>query len=83
MMYFNTYELFHIWSSETPVYMAICMGTGSQDLRVQQLANGINKAQRKEIKEMKWLIKDIEANGLASSEEEANQRPIPEFKSCF
>jgi hypothetical protein len=50
------------------------------DVRVRELADGITKAQRKEIKEMDWLIEDIERNGPATTEEEAQQRPIPEFE---
>jgi hypothetical protein len=50
------------------------------DLRVRELADGIIKAQRKEIKEMDWLIADIERNGPAASKEEARQRPVPDFE---
>ncbi len=50
------------------------------DVRVRELADGIIKAQRKEIKEMSWLINDIEANGAATTQEQAEQRPIPDFE---
>lgn len=49
------------------------------DLRVQKLAEEIIKAQRKEIKEMEWLIKDIRTNGPAETQEEVKKRPLPEF----
>jgi hypothetical protein len=49
------------------------------DVRVRELANEIIKAQRREIKEMEWLIDDIKANGAATSEAEADARPMPKF----
>lgn len=49
------------------------------DLRVQKLAEEIIKAQRKEIKEMEWLIKDIRNNGPAVTQKEVKNRPVPEF----
>jgi FlaA1/EpsC-like NDP-sugar epimerase len=52
---------------------------GIEDLRVQELAGEIIEAQRKEIREMEWLIKDIKANGVADSQAEAAARPVPEF----
>ncbi len=51
-----------------------------EDKRVRELADGIIRAQRKEIKEMKWLIKDIEKNGKATTEAEAAARPVPKFE---
>ncbi len=51
-----------------------------EDVRVRELADGIIRAQRKEIKEMNWLIEDIRANGPAESQAEADMRPVPEFK---
>lgn len=51
-----------------------------EDRRVRELADAIIKAQRREIKEMKWLIEDIRKNGKATSEAEAKARPVPEFK---
>ena len=53
---------------------------GIEDVRVRQLADDIIKAQRKEIKEMEWLIDDIEQNGLVETEIEAQNRPLPEFE---
>jgi uncharacterized protein (DUF305 family) len=50
-----------------------------EGLRVGRLANEIIAAQRREIKEMEWLIADIEENGPATTVEEAEQRPMPEF----
>jgi len=49
-----------------------------QDVRVQALADGILKTQRKEIEEMKWLLHDIERHGLADTPEKAAQRPVAE-----
>jgi len=51
------------------------------DVRVRKLADEIIEAQRKEIAEMKWLVEDIEENGPATNEEEAQQRPVPEFQA--
>lgn len=51
-----------------------------EDVRVRTLANGIIKAQRKEIAEMKWLIDDINKNGIAKTESEALARPIPKIE---
>lgn len=50
-----------------------------QDPRVQKLAKEIIDAQRREIKEMEWLIHDIRENGIAETEAEAESRPVPEF----
>ena len=50
-----------------------------EDVRVRALADGIIRAQRKEIKEMQWLIEDINANGKATTEEQARARPVPKF----
>jgi membrane-bound ClpP family serine protease len=52
---------------------------GIEDPRVRELADEIIAAQRREIKEMEWLINDITANGQAETEEEAAARPVPEF----
>ncbi len=51
-----------------------------EDKRVRELADEIIKAQRREIKEMKWLIKDIRENGKATTEAAAMARPVPEFE---
>ena len=43
------------------------------------MADEIIAAQQLEIAEMDWLIADIEANGLAITEAEAQGRPVPSF----
>ena len=53
------------------------------DKRVRELADGIIKAQRKEIKEMEWLIKDIDQNGKATTDGEAAARPVPKFEGML
>lgn len=53
------------------------------DARVRKLADEIIRAQRREIKEMEWLIRDIEDNGTATSAAEANRRPVPDFKGTL
>jgi cytochrome c oxidase subunit IV len=50
------------------------------DVRVCELAVGIIKAQRREIKEMGWLIDDIDENGPATSMSAGEQRPVPVFQ---
>lgn len=50
------------------------------DVRVRELADGIIKAQRKEIKEMTWLVDDIDENGAATTQEAAAERPVPDFE---
>ena len=54
---------------------------GIEDQRVRELADAIIEAQRREIKEMEWLIEDIERNGKAVTEAEARARPVPEFEA--
>lgn len=49
------------------------------DPRVRELADKIIAAQRREIKEMEWLITDIKANGIAASPKEATARPVLQF----
>jgi len=49
------------------------------DVRVRELADGIIAAQRREIAEMEWLIEDIRSNGAATTAEEADVRPVPDF----
>ena len=51
------------------------------DLRVRELADGIIEAQRREIKEMNWLINDIRENGEATTQAEKEARPVPEFSA--
>lgn len=53
-----------------------------QDVRVCELAVDISEAQRREILEMEWLIQDIERNGVASTTEEAEARPIPSYNEA-
>lgn len=53
---------------------------GMQDVRVCELAVEISEAQRREILEMDWLIQDIEENGLATTPEQARERPVPDFE---
>lgn len=53
---------------------------GIEDVRVRELADGIIEAQRREISEMEWLIRDIEENGPATTQTEANARPVPDFE---
>ncbi|MFT5537926.1 DUF305 domain-containing protein [Parasphingorhabdus sp.] len=54
-----------------------------EDKRVRELADGIIKAQRKEIKVMEWLIKDIDQNGKATTDAEAAARPVPKFEGAL
>ena len=51
-----------------------------EDRRVRKLADNIIRAQRREIREMQWLIEDIRTNGKAMTETEAAARPVPVFK---
>lgn len=50
------------------------------DVRVRALADGIIEAQRREIKEMDWLIDDIEENGKVTTDAQASERPVPDFE---
>lgn len=52
-----------------------------QDRRVRQLADGIAETQRREIKEMDWLLNDIQQNGIAATQPEADARPVPSFEA--
>lgn len=54
-----------------------------EDKRVMELADGIIKAQRREIKEMEWLINDINQNGKATTDAEAAARPLPKFEGSL
>jgi uncharacterized protein (DUF305 family) len=49
------------------------------DVRVCELADGIIRTQRMEIDEMDWLIDDIAEDGVATSDQEAATRPVPDF----
>lgn len=61
--------------------IAILTSDNSQikDVRVRELADEIIEAQRREIKEMEWLIEDIRRNGLAVTPEDADARLVPQF----
>jgi len=50
-----------------------------EDLRLRTLADEIILAQRREIKEMEWLIDDIKNNGPVLSQDGLDQRPVPDF----
>ena len=52
-----------------------------EDPRVRELADEIIEAQRREINEMEWLIRDIKANGVARTQAEADARPVPDFSA--
>jgi len=56
---------------------------GIDDVRVRELADEIITAQRREIKEMEWLISDIAANGVAATESAAEARPVPPFEGTL
>ena len=49
------------------------------DYRVCELAEKIITAQRREIDEMEWLIRDINENGRAETATDAEKRPVPKF----
>ena len=51
------------------------------DVRIRELADGIIESQRREIQEMNWLLEDIRENGEATTEAEAEARPVPEFEA--
>ncbi|KZE92474.1 hypothetical protein AVP42_02628 [Agromyces sp. NDB4Y10] len=51
----------------------------NEDVRVCELAVAISEAQRREIDEMDWLIRDIEENGIAATAEDAEARAVPDF----
>ncbi len=51
------------------------------DVRVRELADEIIAAQEREIAEMEWLINDIADNGVATTPDEGEQRPVPDFSS--
>ena len=72
------------WMSAMIPHHSIAIMTSERanisDVRVRKLADDIIKAQRREIKEMEWLIDDISANGKASTKADAAARPIPPFE---
>lgn len=53
---------------------------GLEDARVCELAVEISEAQRREIYEMDWLLEDIAQNGVATTSEEADARPVPQYE---
>lgn len=55
---------------------------GIEDLRVRELADAITEAQRREIKEMEWLISEIRENGKATTRSEADARKVPDFSAA-
>ena len=55
---------------------------GIEDIRVCELAAGISEAQRREIREMSWLIEDIDRNGVARTAEQASARPVPDYEEA-
>jgi hypothetical protein len=50
------------------------------DVRACDLAVEISEAQRREIREMDWLLRDIDRNGAARTREAADARPVPDFQ---
>lgn len=56
---------------------------GIEDVRVRELADNIIMAQRREIKEMEWLINDIAEEGPAETKADANARPVPDFQGLL
>ena len=50
-----------------------------EDVRVCDLAVRISEAQRREILEMDWLLRDIAAQGAATTASEAVERAVPDF----
>ena len=52
------------------------------DVRVRRLADEIIDAQKREILEMEWLIDDIGENGPATTSDDADARPVPEFTAA-
>lgn len=52
---------------------------GIEDARVRELADEIVDAQCREIAEMKWLIDDIDRNGVVPLGQDAGERATPEF----
>lgn len=51
----------------------------NEDIRVCELAVEISEAQRREIDEMDWLVRDIQENGPVTTTEEAASRQVPDF----
>jgi hypothetical protein len=56
--------------------------SGIEDVRVRELADQIISSQRQEIAEMEWLLRDIQDNGVVTTEEEAAARPVPDASAA-
>lgn len=52
-----------------------------RDVRVRELADEIIESQRREIEEMNWLLDDIREKGIASTQAEAEEHPVPNFQA--
>jgi len=50
-----------------------------KDVRVRKLADTIIEAQRREIREMQWLVEDIRENGAVKTAQDAGARRVPDF----
>lgn len=60
--------------NEKPAHWPTCK---SSKVSTVTPADAIIEAQRREIKEMNWLINDIAENGKATTQAEAEARPVP------
>jgi hypothetical protein len=54
---------------------------GITDVRVRELADKIIEGQRRENAEMEWLLAGIAENCEATTEKEAEARPVPSFEA--
>jgi uncharacterized protein (DUF305 family) len=54
---------------------------GITDVRVRELADKIIEGQRRENAEMEWLLAGITENCEATTEKEAEARPVPSFEA--
>ena len=72
------------WMKSMIPHHSIAVSTSERanikDVRVRALADDIIKAQRKEIKEMKWLIEDIKTNGEVINSSQLKGRELPSFE---
>ena len=62
-------------------YMRAMVPHHSIAILTSERADEIIRAQRREIEEMNWLLEDIRANGIASTQAEAAARPVPDFEA--
>ncbi len=71
------------WMSSMIPHHSIAVLTSERadidDIRVRKLAKEIIRAQRREIAEMEWLLRDIETKGKVTSEQALMGREVPEF----